>query len=122
VPFDERRGVIPNDTGRVLNEEGNVQDGLYVAGWIKRGPSGVIGTNKADALETVRALLEDVRASKKDVASVLQLLAERDVVHIDFDEWLALDAAEQAAGAAQDRPRVKVTSRDAMLRAAKGGA
>lgn len=122
VPFDDRRGVIPNDTGRVLDEEGRVQNGLYVAGWIKRGPSGVIGTNKADALETVRALLEDIRASGKDAAGVLQLLGERDVVHINFDEWLTLDAAEQAAGAAQDRPRVKVTSRDAMLRAAKGDA
>ena len=120
VPFHERRGVIPNESGRVLSDDGKQEAGLYVAGWIKRGPSGVIGTNKADALETVRAMLEDVSAAGKDVAGVVHLLNDRGVQSVDFDEWLTLDAAEQAAGEAEGRPRVKVTSRDAMLTTAKG--
>ena len=64
VPFDARKGVIPNQDGRVTNNEGEVVKGEYVAGWIKRGPSGVIGTNKADAMESVKRLLEDVPSLK----------------------------------------------------------
>lgn len=120
VPFDDRQGVIPNEAGRVVTEGGTTVNGLYVAGWIKRGPSGVIGTNKADAMETVRALLDDLPGSGQDLGGVVRLLNDRGVQHVDFDGWLRLDAAEREAGEAEGRPRVKVTARDAMLTAAKG--
>lgn len=112
VPFDERRGVIPNSDGRVLDAPGGTPlAGLYVAGWIKRGPSGVIGTNKADAMETVASLLADdlpdVAAADADPAAVDALLDARGVNPFPLAAWLALDRAELAAGEASGRPRVK---------------
>lgn len=120
LPFDERRGVIPNDSGRVLGdgdigELGEPLPGTYVAGWIKRGPSGVIGTNKADAMESVAALLEDHDAGRlaalEEQASrpeaVDELLRSRGAKPFDSDAWFALDSQEVAAGEALGRPRVK---------------
>lgn len=120
VPFDERRGVIPNAQGRVLaGVGGGVVPGEYVAGWIKRGPSGVIGTNKADAMETIANLLEDApREIDPEAArpgSVDRLLQSRGVRVVDFADWRRLDAAEIADGEAQGRPRVKITDLEAML-------
>ncbi|WP_027503647.1 FAD-dependent oxidoreductase [Rhodococcus sp. UNC363MFTsu5.1] len=125
VPFDERRGTIPNDAGRVLESAaGAPVDGVYVTGWIKRGPSGVIGTNKACAKETVRGLLEDFQSgslsrpvgSRKDLT---KLVAQRQPARIDYRGWQAIDAAERARGAASGRPRVKITDVDEMLGVAK---
>ena len=130
VPFDERRGVVPNDRGRVLDAPGGEPlPGLYVAGWIKRGASGVIGTNKADAMETVASLLEDLAAGvhghagdASDLAPVAvdALLSARGVRPFDAEDWFALDAAEVAAGEAAGRPRVKAVRRDEMLSHRRG--
>jgi ferredoxin--NADP+ reductase len=121
VPFDARRGVIPNVEGRVTQPDGTVQAGEYVVGWIKRGPSGIIGTNKPDSQETVDRLLADARAgllpeptSDEDTAD---LLARGGCTVVSFADWLRLDAIEQARGAEQGRPRVKFDSVDAMMRA-----
>jgi ferredoxin--NADP+ reductase len=121
VPFDARRGVVPNDAGRVLDDEKRAVPGLYVAGWIKRGPTGVIGTNKADAVETVNALLADPlpEPDAPDEGALPSLLAARNVPAVDFDGWLALDRAETRAGEAIGRPRVKVVEVEEMLRRAQ---
>ena len=111
VPFDEKRATMPNRAGRVLDGAGEVVPGLYCAGWIKRGPSGVIGTNKKDANETVDLLLEDASAGllgREDDSDVADLLAERGVTPVTHDGWLAIDAHERAAGELQGRPRVKL--------------
>ncbi len=122
VPFDSRKGVIPNQAGRVLRE-GQVAVGEYTAGWIKRGPSGVIGTNKADAAETIRLLLEDAPnlslAPEPSPEAVTQLLQERGVHYVTLEHWLKLDALECAMGQAQGRPRVKVTQVEKMLELAQ---
>jgi ferredoxin--NADP+ reductase len=112
VPFDERAGVIPNDEGRVLGAPGGEPvPGIYVAGWIKRGPSGVIGTNKACAIGTVASLLADslppLPAAALGEPDVEDLLRERGVRYLDTKTWLRLDAAELAAGTDAGRPRVK---------------
>lgn len=118
VPFDSRRGVIPNLGGRVT-QDGNVVPGEYTAGWIKRGPSGVVGTNKADAAETVKLLLEDAPslplAEEPDPAALVRLLKVRGVEFISFEGWAMLDHHETTLGQARGRPRVKVTSVEEML-------
>jgi ferredoxin--NADP+ reductase len=118
LPYDERRGVVPNERGRVVREGGPVP-GEYVAGWIKRGPTGVIGTNKHDAQETVTALLEDApslpRAPERDPDAVVRLLQSREVQVVVWDGWQAIDEAELALGAAQGRKRVKISDRDTLL-------
>jgi len=116
-PFDERTGIIPNDAGRVKDHVGR-----YVAGWIKRGPQGVIGTNKADAGETVKTLLGDVAdgavcaAGDTDPASIDKLARTRVPHVVSWDDWLVIDEAERAAGAATGRPRAKFTTIEDMLR------
>jgi len=124
VPFDERRGVIPNEGGRIT-DSGVPVLGEYAVGWIKRGPSGIIGTNKKDAQETVDALLEDAAAGRvldpadPDADSVEQLLAERKPEHVTYEGWEAIDRAEREAGEPQGRPRVKLTSAEELLDAAR---
>ena len=120
VPYDKRRGVIPNRDGRVTNPETDLPvPGEYVVGWAKRGPSGVIGTNKPDALETVRAMLEDipttVPAPVPDPAAITVLLQERGRRFVTIGEWRVLDRMEIEAGAATGRPRVKFTQIREML-------
>jgi ferredoxin--NADP+ reductase len=123
VPFDERRAVIPNRAGRVLDAAGEAIPGEYAVGWIKRGPSGVIGSNKADAMETVASLLADPRREIDGEAAapeaVTGLLHERGVELIDFSGWEILEALENSAGAAQGRPRVKFVRVDEMLQRAR---
>jgi ferredoxin/flavodoxin---NADP+ reductase len=124
VPFDERAGVMPNDGGRVLDERGDPIPGLYCAGWIKRGPSGVIGTNKKDATETAELLLEDARAgllSRADgAADTLEgVLEARGVEAVLYAGWEAIDAVERAAGEPHGRPRVKLCSWEELLAAAR---
>jgi ferredoxin--NADP+ reductase len=119
VPFEERWGVIRNQAGRVVDESGEHLPGLYTAGWIKRGPSGVIGTNKPDAVETVEAMLKDARcrdlSSLPPATAIESLLDARKCRRVTFADWQALDALELAAGEACGRPRVKFTSVDEML-------
>jgi ferredoxin--NADP+ reductase len=124
VPFDDQRGVIPNDKGRVQTAGGGqTVIGDYVVGWIKRGPSGIIGTNKPDSVETVECLLEDIRAGALPApdaparAALEALLAARGVTWVTFADWQLLDALETKRGAEQGRPRVKFSRVDEMLAA-----
>jgi ferredoxin--NADP+ reductase len=124
VPFDERRGTIPNERGRVLGPDGEPVVGVYCAGWIKRGPSGVIGTNKKDATETVELLLEDGASGTLErkgipASAVDRLLAERGVRVVDDAGWAAIDEAERVAGERTGRPRVKLCGWDDLLAAAE---
>ena len=115
VPFDEQSGTVPNARGRV-------EPGVYVAGWIKRGPSGVIGTNKKDATETVELLLEDLRdAPRKDRPreEIEALLVERGVRLVLYPGWMSIDELERAAGEKLGRPRVKLCSWEELLSAAE---
>ena len=121
LPFDERAGVLPNEQGRVIDPDTRSPlAGAYVAGWLKRGPSGVIGSNKHCSRKTVAALLNDASdgrlpAPSKSAADFEQLLAERQPRRIGYHGWKVLDGHERRSGVAQGRPRVKVTSVDEML-------
>jgi ferredoxin--NADP+ reductase len=122
LPYDERGGTIPNAGGRVLGLEGGPLPGVYCAGWIKRGPTGVIGTNKKDATETVELLLEDARAGglpESSAEGIDDLLAERGVPVVTYTGWEAIDAREREAGEPLGRPRVKLASWDELLAAAR---
>jgi ferredoxin--NADP+ reductase len=117
LPFDESTGTIPNEAGRV-------EPGVYAAGWIKRGPSGVIGTNKKDATETVQLVLEDARAgllSRAEGEMLERLLEERGVDAVLYAGWEAIDLAERTAGEPHGRPRIKLRGWDELLAAAKPG-
>jgi ferredoxin/flavodoxin---NADP+ reductase len=114
VPYNKKKGTIPNDHGRILIEEGKVLPGAYVVGWAKRGPTGVIGTNKKDAEETVALMLEDVKSLRRvdtagDVADVLKHCGCTPVM---FPEWQKMNAAEIDRGKAGNRPRVKFLTAD----------
>ena len=123
LPFDQRRGIVPHDEGRVVRDGAHVP-GQYVAGWIKRGPTGVIGTNRADAKETVASLLDDAgkgavpQAADRAPEHILSLLAGRNVHVVLWSGWQAIDAAELALGASQGRERAKISDRAALLTAA----
>jgi ferredoxin/flavodoxin---NADP+ reductase len=124
VPFDERRGLIRNEGGRVVDADGTHQLGEYVSGWIKRGPSGVIGTNKKDAQDTVDRILEDAAAGRlnEPVADDIEEMIATYCEHaVTWEGWQAIDAIETAAGQASDpgRPRVKLTEWAALREAAK---
>jgi ferredoxin--NADP+ reductase len=125
LPFDERRGVIPNEAGRVVDpESGDQVTGHYAVGWIKRGPSGVIGTNKKDAQETIDSLFADLEAGKVPErepveATVEELLADRARDHVTYQGWEAIDAAETAAGEPHGRPRIKFCNVEEMVDVAK---
>jgi ferredoxin--NADP+ reductase len=123
VPFDGGRGTIRNDGGRVLDEGGRQVPRVYAAGWIKRGPSGVIGTNKKDASETVQLLLEDLDCGALEpqgasAGAVDALLDERGVERVLYAGWTAIDEAERSAGEPHGRPRVKLCTWDELLAAA----
>ena len=134
VGFDSRRGVIPNEGGRVIDESGNPVPGIYTTGWIKRGPIGLIGHTKGDALETIGYLLEDrlnlPAAEEPDEDSIIKLLEERGVEYVTWEGWLKLDAYEKSLGASYVHPdpatgelvreRVKVVDRAEMVRIARG--
>jgi len=124
VPFHERSGTIPNERGRVVDETGSPLPGVYTAGWIKRGPTGVIGTNKKDATETVDLLLEDGRAGRlpvrSDAGTIDALLEERGVEVVTYEGWERIDAAERAAGGPLGRPRVKLCTWNELLTTARG--
>ena len=122
VPFDERAGTIPNAEGRVLDEGGAPVQGLYCAGWIKRGPTGVIGTNKKDATETVELLLEDARAGRlpsRSGRAIEDLLEDRGVSAVMYVGWEAIDAHERSRGESEGRPRIKLSTWDELLEVAR---
>lgn len=118
LPFDERSGTIPHTAGRITG-----RDRDYVTGWIKRGPSGVIGTNKSDSQETVDGLVADlagVTPRGADAAAVAAFFAERQPALVSGEHWKLIDAAERSAGEPHGRPRVKLTDVAEMLRIAHG--
>lgn len=123
VPYDERSGTITNEGGRVVDESGSPISGLYCAGWIKRGPTGVIGTNKKDATESVELLLEDAREGRLPpraaAGSLEELLASRGVEVVTYEGWERIDAVERANGEQQGRPRVKLCTWDELLETAR---
>lgn len=121
LPFDDERGIVPNAAGRV-QRDGAVVPGEYVAGWIKRGPSGIIGTNKHDAAETVRCLLEDApalpRRQVRDPDEIIDVLHRRGVRAVRWEGWEAIEALEIAAGKRRGAKQVKVADRELLLAAA----
>jgi ferredoxin--NADP+ reductase len=124
LPFDDGRGVVPNVKGRVIDPEMNgPMPGLYVTGWIKRGPTGIIGTNKPDSAETVASMLEDAGAGAllkpiRPEASEAEATVRRGQPnYISWADWKRIEALEEERGKAQGRPRVKFTSVEEMLAA-----
>ena len=119
LPFDAKRGVFPTQDGRVVDAKGSAIPGLYAAGWIKRGPTGIIGTNRADSVATVKSLLADLahlpqerRAGSRGLASLFERRGVRPVCYAD---WQAIDAEEIARGASKGKPREKFTRVEEML-------
>ncbi|MEI8306218.1 MAG: FAD-dependent oxidoreductase [Chloroflexales bacterium] len=127
VPFGDSSGTIPNVAGRVFHNRDEVLPGEYVVGWAKRGPSGIIGTNKPDSVSTVSSMLEDLAElegipdEKRDLNLILDLLRARHVDYVSYSDWQILDAHELAAGAAQGRPRVKETRVAEMMEIIRAG-
>ncbi|OEI68538.1 FAD-dependent oxidoreductase [Curtobacterium sp. ER1/6] len=119
VPFDARTGVIPNRGGQVLDEDGSQVPGVYATGWIKRGPVGLIGHTKSDAMETVQHIVNDQASwwtpADPSPEAVPALLRDRGVDFTDLAGWHALDEHEQALGAPEGRERIKVVPRDEMV-------
>lgn len=126
VPFDAKRGVIPNREGQVIDDEDQQVHGVYATGWIKRGPVGLIGHTKSDAMETVAHVLNDQASwwtpAHPEEASVVELLESRGIAYTDLDGWHRLDEHELALGAAAptERVRVKVVPRDEMIAISRG--
>jgi len=124
IPFDEKLGVIPNHEGQVVGSDGKQVPGLYATGWIKRGPVGLIGHTKSDAMETVRHIIQDRatwwQPTNPDEGEIVDLLAERGVEYTTVDGWAALDAHEQALGQPLGRARIKVVDRDEMISISRG--
>ena len=118
LPFSEKKGIVPSINGRVVEGESPLP-GLYVSGWIKRGPSGVIGTNKPDAYETVKSLLEDLSklqpAETPDSNAVLETLRAKGIRVVTFPDWQKIDAAEIEAGKRKGKPREKFTTVEDIL-------
>jgi ferredoxin--NADP+ reductase len=125
LPFDARNGVIPNVQGRVIGADKQPVAGEYAVGWIKRGPSGIIGTNKADAQETTTLMVEDMTGghllnpAHPTRAAVENLLRQRGIHFVTYQDWLILDQIEVQRGQAAGRPRVKFTRVEEMLAALK---
>jgi ferredoxin--NADP+ reductase len=123
VPFDKRNGVIPNEVGRVIDlDTGRTIAGEYVAGWIKRGPTGVIGTNKPDSVESVNSMFDDLQQGKihpcggsRPCRRIPALLQARGVRFVTQEAWKQIDAAEVSAGKERGKPRVKIIDKAAML-------
>ena len=124
VPYDERRGVIPNHEGRVLDDAGKVVPGVYATGWIKRGPVGLIGHTKSDAMETISHLIRDQASWWSPVApeeaAIVGLLTERGIEWTDLDGWHRLDAHEIGLGEGASRARIKLVPREDMVRVSRG--
>jgi ferredoxin--NADP+ reductase len=123
IPFDDRHGVIPNHEGQVIDDSNNVLPGVYATGWIKRGPVGLIGHTKSDAMETVAHLVKDQASwwSPADPSeeAVTALLDSRGVVYTNLEGWRRLDNHEKELGAPQGRERIKVVDREEMIRVSR---
>jgi ferredoxin--NADP+ reductase len=123
VPFDSVRAIVPSRSGRIVDAAVPVA-GLYATGWIKRGPSGVIGTNRADSAETIKSLLEDLPAlrpaPRPGGVALDKLLADRGIRFVAYGDWLRLDAMEQARGRTRGKPREKFCAVGEMLDALGG--
>jgi len=123
VPFDEKAGVIPNDKGRVLDSDGKHIQGVYATGWIKRGPVGLIGHTKSDAIETIAQIIEDKNnwwsPASPSEDSITDLLTSRKIDFVGWPEWLRIDAEEKRLGEAQERERIKLVEREDFLTVAK---
>jgi ferredoxin--NADP+ reductase len=125
VPFDERHFVFPNERGRVVTADGQPLPGVYAVGWIKRGPTGILGTNKRDAEETISCLAEDLKAGalpsppSPDREQLDALLADRKPDLINVEGWRAIDVHERDRGRSQRRPRVKFAAHEELLAAAQ---
>ena len=118
LPYNDRRGVIPNALGRIQEAKGEPLVGEYVVGWVKRGPTGLIGSNKVDARETVAAMFEDQSSRvllNPSSDGVDRLLADRGVRSVSYEEWLKIEAVEEDRGQAEGRPRKKFLTVDSML-------
>jgi ferredoxin--NADP+ reductase len=126
IPFDEKRGVVPNREGQVIDDHDQVMPGVYATGWIKRGPVGLIGHTKSDAMETIKHLVRDQAnwwsPASPEEASVIELLESRGIEYTNLDGWHNLDAFEQSLGKPQGRARIKVVPRDEMVRASNSPA
>ncbi len=127
VPFSDSSGTIPNVAGRVFHNRDEVLPGEYVVGWAKRGPSGIIGTNKPDSVSTVSSMLEDlpdlegIADEKRNPSLIEDLLRARHVDYVSYSDWQILDAHEMSAGATQGRPRVKETRVSEMMEIIRAG-
>jgi ferredoxin--NADP+ reductase len=121
IPFDEKRGVIPNREGQVVDDHDHELPGIYATGWIKRGPVGLIGHTKSDAMETIKHLVRDQAnwwsPASPDEASVVELLESRGIDYTNLEGWHNLDRFEQSLGEPHGRVRLKVVPRDEMVRA-----
>jgi ferredoxin/flavodoxin---NADP+ reductase len=119
IPFDTALSVIGNRGGRVIDESGSEIPGLYVTGWAKRGPTGIIGTNRADSVETVKALLSDLESvahgPKEGNKNIRSLLSRNGIRIVSYEDWLRIDAIELARGVERNKPREKFASVSNML-------
>ena len=124
IPFDTKHGVIPNHEGQVMRDDNTVMPGVYATGWIKRGPVGLIGHTKSDAMETIQHLVKDQASwwspSQPSEDSVVELLKSRGVAYTNLEGWHRLDAKELELGAARGRERLKVVPREDMLEVSLG--
>jgi len=124
IPFDPARGIIPNREGQVLDADDHIVPGVYATGWIKRGPVGLIGHTKSDAMETVSHLVVDQAnwwaPAWPQPSAIVELLNSRGVRYTDLDGWHRLDQHEIALGAPEARARVKVVDRDEMIKVSLG--
>jgi len=111
LPFDEKKGIIPNNAGQVMDENGNNIDGVFTTGWIKRGPSGVIGTNRGDSKESVKTCLTFLSTHKiKEKDDVFSLLEKKNIRYLTYNDWKKIDAHEVKEGEKIGKPREKCTS------------
>ena len=119
VPFNEEKGVVPNQEGRVIDEAGKPISGLYVTGWIKRGPSGVIGTNRKDSKETVTHLLSEIEtlnpAPNRDTERLLEPLKAKNHQWVNYQDWEKINEEEIKRGEQVGKPREKFTKTEDML-------
>jgi ferredoxin--NADP+ reductase len=124
IPFDEHRGVIPNHEGQVLDDDNQQVHGVYATGWIKRGPVGLIGHTKSDAMQTIQHLVNDQAnwwtPAHPEESAIVELLHSRGVEYTNLDGWHALDEHERALGEPEGRERIKVVPRDEMVQISRG--